>query len=150
VGAVTDFQAWSQSKRVPADAYGNNVAFLCLSCRGPVLATLLEHHRGSSVDKPTNCRECGTAFWVEAQTDRKRVLVHRVPTSRSGRYVAGRAPEHTSGPNMASWGVVSALLSAYGGAEYEQLVVAVRQHDHPEGGKGFVDYCIRNGWLRPG
>jgi hypothetical protein len=146
--AVTGFNAWAESRPVRADAHGNNVAFSCLNCGGPVLATLMEHQRGSSESKPTQCRECATEFWVEAQVTRNRLLVHRVSTSESGRYVAGRSPTHTSGPNIASWGVVSALLSAYGGAEYEELVAAVRQHDHPSGGKAFVDYCIRNGWLR--
>jgi hypothetical protein len=148
VVAVTDFHLWSQSRPVPADAHGNNVAFSCLNCSGPVLATLMEHQRGSSAAKPTTCRVCGASFWLEVQVDRKRLLVHRLPVFESGRYVVGRTPQHSSGPNIASWGVVSSLLSAYGGAEYEELVAAVRQHDHPAGGKGFIDNCIRNGWLR--
>ena len=39
------------------------------------------------------------------------------------------------------------MLSADGGADFEEFIAAVRQHDHPAGGKGFIDYCIRNGWL---
>ena len=53
----------------------------------------------------------------------------------------------TSSQNASSWTVVSALLSADGGADFEEFIAAVRQHDHPAGGKGFIDYCIRNGWL---
>jgi len=77
-----------------------------------------------------------------------RLLIHRVKSSESGRYVAGRSPVHTLGQNVASWSVIAALLSAYGGADYDELVAAVRQHDHPAGGKAFIDYCIRNGWLQ--
>ena len=146
--AITGFTAWSESQRVPADAHGNNVAFACLGCGGPVLATLLPHQRGSSEAKPTECRTCSAAFWVDPEVASTRLLIHRVKSSESGRYVAGRSPVHTLGQNVASWSVIAALLSAYGGADYDELVAAVRQHDHPAGGKAFIDYCIRNGWLQ--
>lgn len=113
-----------------------------------MLATLHDNQRGSSEEKPTQCLICSSAYWVEPQVTRHRVLIHRVKTSASGRYVAGTEPRHTSAPNAASWEVISAVLSSYGGAEYEELVSAVRQHDHPDGGKAFIDYCVRNGWLR--
>jgi hypothetical protein len=148
VPAITGFNAWSESKPVPADAHGNNVAFLCLTCSGPVLATLHEHQRGSSESKPTECSVCSSAYWVEPQVARNRLLIHRVKTAESGRYVSGREPKHSVAPNVASWSVVSAMLAAYGSAEFEELVAAVRQHDHPEGGRAFINYCIRNGWLR--
>jgi hypothetical protein len=148
VTTVTGMHAWSESQRVLADAHGNNVAFACLNCGGPVLATLMLHQRGSSEENPTECRVCNAKFWVEPQVARNRLLVHRSKTPESGRYVAGRSPVHTAGQNIASWNVIAALLSAYGGAEYDELVAAVRQHDHPAGGKGFIDYCVRNGWLK--
>lgn len=146
--AITGLNAWSECQRVPADAHGNNVAFSCLNCGGPVLATLMPHQRGSSADKPTECRVCSAAFWVEPQLPKYRLLIHRANTPNLGRYIAGLAPAHTAGQNAASWGVISSLLNAYGGADYNELVAAVRQHDHPGGGKCFVDYCIRNGWLQ--
>lgn len=67
-----------------------------------------------------------------------------------GRYVLGREPKLTAGQNCASWAVVRAVLNSYGGADYDDLVAAVRQHDHPAGGRAFIDYCIRNGWLKRG
>ena len=146
--AVIGFNAWSESKPIQADAHGNNVAFSCLDCGSPVLATLLVHQRGSSEDKPTACKVCSSSFWLEPQVPRNRLFVHRVRTPQSGRYVPGQLPKHTSGPNIASWSVVGALLAAYGGGEYEELCAAVRQHDHPEGGRAFIDYCIRKGWLQ--
>lgn len=113
-----------------------------------MLATLLVHQRGSSESRPTQCLACSAAFWIEVQTESNRLLIHRVKTSETARYMLGQEPKHTNGPNAASWSVIASMLEAYGGAEYEDLVVAVSQHDHAEGGKAFVDYCIRNGWLR--
>jgi hypothetical protein len=49
--------------------------------------------------------------------------------------------------NIESWSVIMAILNAYGGAYYDDLVAAVSQHRDSGGGKGFVDYCISNGWL---
>lgn len=146
--AITGFTAWFGSQRVPADAHGNNVAFACLSCGGPVLATLMPNQRGSSDAKPTECRACSSAFWVDPEVASTRLLIRCVKSSESGRYVAGHSPLHTAGQNVASWSVVAAMLSAYGGADYDELVAAVRQHNHPAGGKAFIDYCIRNGWLQ--
>lgn len=146
---ITDFVAWSASEQIQADAHGNNVAFACLKCKGPVLATLMAHQRGSSPTKPTRCRSCGSSFWVEVQPDRKLLQVHRLPQAGATRYEAGQTPQPTSSHNRASWAVISSILTAYGGATYDDLVAAVRQHDHPEGGKGFVDYCIRHSWLKP-
>lgn len=146
---ITDFAAWSASQQVKADAHGNNVAFSCLNCGGPVLATLMANQRGSSSAKPTRCRSCGSSFWVEAQPELKRLQLHRLPQAGVMRYVAGQTPQPTSSHNLASWGVISAMLAAYGGATYDDLVAAVRQHDHHDGGKGFVDYCISRNWLQP-
>lgn len=146
---ITDFEARSAHEQVPADAYGNNVAFACIECRSPVLATLMAHQRGSSPAKPTQCRGCGAKFWVEVHPDQKLLQIHQLPEARASRFVAGQPPQPTSLHNRASWSVISAMLTAYGGAPYDDLVAAVRQHDHPEGGKGFVEYCIRSGWLRP-
>lgn len=146
--AVTGFDAWCDGQKIPADAHGNNVAFSCLNCGGPVLATLLPHQRGSSADKATTCRVCSALYGVEASPSESRVLVHGVSRARTGRYLAGASPTHTAPENAASWSVIAAMLAAYGGADYEEFVAAVGQHEHPAGGKGFVHYCIRNGWLR--
>jgi hypothetical protein len=63
------------------------------------------------------------------------------------RYRVGNPPRLSAKPNVASWSVINAIMSAYGGAEYDDLAAAVSQHAHPAGGRAFVDYCIRNGWL---
>lgn len=149
MSAITDYKATDSSGNiVSSNAYGNNVAFACLVCGGPVLATLREHMRGSSVAKPTQCGVCEANFWVEVVDSSARLIVHSVQGPHSGRYVQGRQPTHSAEQNVASWGVVSAMLAAYGGADYEELVAAVRQHKHHDGGRAFIDYCIRNGWLQ--
>jgi len=70
--------------------------------------------------------------------------------NNSVRYCLGSAPISLSAAqNIESWGVIMAILKAYGGANLDDLAAAVSQHKHPGGGRGFVDYCIRNGWLIP-
>ncbi|MET1083227.1 MAG: hypothetical protein ABWY12_09310 [Burkholderiales bacterium] len=64
---------------VLADPHGNNVAFRCLGCGGPVLAVVREYQRGSSERSPTFCRACGLRFWVEAIVGEARLVVHRLP-----------------------------------------------------------------------
>jgi hypothetical protein len=148
--AITDFKAATPSgDQVQADAHGNNVAFKCLDCDGPVLAVLMPHQRGASESNPARCKICGAEYWIEAIAAEARLVVHAMHHEHSGRFCLGREPNLTTGQNLASWSVISAMLSAYGGADYEDLAVAVRQHAHAAGGKAFVDYCIRNGWLKP-
>lgn len=146
---ITGFKSTTpEGAPVLADAHGNNVALKCLTCGGPVLAVLLQHQRGSSETKPTRCQTCNASYWLEVVPAESRLIVHRLTHKHSGRYCLGRAPDLTADQNLTSWKVVSAMLEAYGGAEYEEFAAAVRQHDHPTGGHAFVDYCIRNGWLR--
>jgi len=40
------------------------------------------------------------------------------------------------------------VLAAYGGASMNDLVAAVSQHRHPDGGTGFIRYCLKQGWLK--
>lgn len=148
MATITNFTATTIAG-VPllADAYGNNVAFQCPSCGAPVLAVVLANMKGSSADKPATCRACESRYWIEVVVPESRLLVHALPGEKPGRLRLGRAPSVTAEHNMVSWSVVTAMLEAYGGADYEDLIGAVRQHANPGGGKGFIDYCIRNGWL---
>ena len=65
--------------QVSCDAHGNNVAFGCLGCGGPVLATIREHQRGSSAAKPSQCPTCSSMFWVDVDVLRRVVIVNRLP-----------------------------------------------------------------------
>ena len=64
---------------VLCDAHGNNVAFRCLGCGGPVLAVVREHQRGASPANPAVCPACGCRFWLEGSESRRLLVVHRVP-----------------------------------------------------------------------
>ena len=67
----------------------------------------------------------------------------------SQRLVLGVCPtKQTAQHNMASWNVVAAIMAAYGNASKSDLVAAVSQHQHEGGGVGFIEYCIRLGWLK--
>ncbi len=76
---VTNFMAVDEGGfPVMADAFGNNVAFRCLSCAAPVLAVVLAHQRGSSPANPSICRACRTRYWVEAKPAASQLVVHRI------------------------------------------------------------------------
>ena len=63
---ITDWECLDhEGKRVPSDAFGNNVALACPTCRHPVLAIARETQRGASADNPAVCRGCGFRAWIE-------------------------------------------------------------------------------------
>ena len=63
---------------VPCDAHGNNVAFQCPACGGPVLATLRENQRGSAADRPSECPGCHARYWAEADVANACLTVRRI------------------------------------------------------------------------
>jgi uncharacterized protein with PIN domain len=80
MATVTDFRCVDdQGFPVLCDAHGNNAAFRCLSCGGPVLVTFRENQRGSDAAHPTECRACHARYWLEADALRELLVVHRVP-----------------------------------------------------------------------
>ncbi len=75
---ITDFMVMdSDGKLIPADPFGNNLAFACQTCGHPVLAVSLEHQRGSSKDKPAICRNCGTAYYLDVRSKMEKIYVHQ-------------------------------------------------------------------------
>jgi NAD-dependent SIR2 family protein deacetylase len=80
MATVTGFRAADgQGFPVLCDAHGNNTAFRCLGCGGPVLATIRENQRGSEPGRPTECPACGSRYWVEADEGKQLLVIHRVP-----------------------------------------------------------------------
>ncbi len=65
------------------------------------------------------------------------------------RYRIGMTPNLRAGRNRNSWQKIQAQLSTRGSADLESLVQSCHDHDHPTGGWGFVNYCIRHEWLVP-
>lgn len=52
--------------------------------------------------------------------------------------------------NIDSWKNVLFLFwhsQLHSGLPLIRLVHVVQNHDHPRGGKGFIDYCIKQGYL---
>jgi len=79
MSTITDFTAVDDAGfPVLADAHGNNVAFRCASCGGPVLAVVREHQRGASESNPSACRACSARYWVEAREADNQLVIHRV------------------------------------------------------------------------
>jgi len=63
------------------------------------------------------------------------------------RYKISKTPRMTANHNICTWQKLEENLNIVGAAEFEQLVVWCRDHDHDSGGRGFVIYCIKNKWL---
>lgn len=74
------------------------------------------------------------------------------PTKDAGTYRLGLSPYGLAAHNLSSWKIIAAILEAYGTADYYDLAVAVRHHNHgtktASGPQSFVSYCIRRGWLK--
>lgn len=99
---------------VLADPFGNNVAFHCPVCHGPVLAVVRQHQRGGKPDNPSHCRTCRAKYWVEQDELGKRLILHQLqaaPKSQqidSGQESLGdRSSEAVAPPT------VRELLTAY-------------------------------------
>lgn len=79
-------------------------------------------------------------------------VVPSVPSKDAGLYKLGLPPARPlAAHNQASWDIIAARLRARGTADYYDLSVAVRGHQHgtrsATGPQSFVSYCIRRGWL---
>lgn len=78
MATVTDFHCIAEDGfMVLCDAHGNNVAFRCQGCGGPVLAVMREHQRGSYPGNPAECRACHSQYWVEVDGPNNRLVLHR-------------------------------------------------------------------------
>jgi uncharacterized protein with PIN domain len=76
---VTDFRCFDEDGfPILCHAFGNNVAFRCTGCGGPVLAIMRENQRGSAADHPTMCPACDSQFWVARDEEEERLVVHRM------------------------------------------------------------------------
>jgi DNA-directed RNA polymerase subunit RPC12/RpoP len=76
---VTDFLVMdADGAEISADAHGNNVAFCCQHCGGPVLAIALANMRGSDEDHPAACRRCGIKYFLDVREKAMKVYIHSV------------------------------------------------------------------------
>ena len=74
---ITNFKVLVGGKKVNADAFGNNVAFLCPKCKYPMLAIARKNQRGSDRDHPTACRNvvCGKKYFMEINEKKEEIHI---------------------------------------------------------------------------
>jgi hypothetical protein len=78
---VTGFRCFdTEGFPILCDPFGNNVAFRCPGCSGPVLAVLREHQRGSNEGNPSICTACGSKYWIEVNEPNESLILHRIST----------------------------------------------------------------------
>jgi transcription elongation factor Elf1 len=76
---ITDFLVMDgEGEEIPADPFGNNVAFGCVFCGHPVLATALENQRGCDENHPVPCRSCGTKYFLDVRAVSQKIYVHTI------------------------------------------------------------------------
>ena len=74
---ITDFLIMDgDGVEIPADAFGNNVAFSCAKCGHPVLATALDNQRGSDEEHPSRCKGCGQGYFLDIRSHAQKVYIH--------------------------------------------------------------------------
>ena len=66
----------SDGSEIRADPFGNNVAFICPECGHPVLATALANQRGSDEEHPTDCKGCGSLYFLDIRPQTKKLYIH--------------------------------------------------------------------------
>ncbi|MEI6350051.1 MAG: hypothetical protein WCP06_02975 [Verrucomicrobiota bacterium] len=66
----------SDGNEIQADAFGNNVAFLCPRCGHPVLATALADQRGSDESHPTECKQCMSKYFLDVRPQTEKLYIH--------------------------------------------------------------------------
>ena len=79
---ITDFLAMDDAGvEIRADAFGNNVAFLCQGCGHPVLATAREDQRGYDEQHPAVCKGCGRSYFLDVRLDAQKLYIHALPSA---------------------------------------------------------------------
>ena len=77
---ITDFLIMDEAgTEIRADAFGNNVAFLCWQCGHPVLATALENQRGYDEEHPAVCRGCGRSYFLDVRLGAQKLYIQALP-----------------------------------------------------------------------
>lgn len=70
-------------RELPADPYGTNLAFCCLSCGHPLLAVALENQRGSDEQHPAVCKRCQAAFFLDVRPQSEKLYIHFIQRAAS-------------------------------------------------------------------
>lgn len=76
---ITDFLIMdTDGTEIDADASGDNLAFCCMTCGHPVLASSLENQRGSDEEHPTECKGCGIQYFLDIRIRAEKIYIHDV------------------------------------------------------------------------
>jgi len=61
---ITDFLTMNgDGDLIHADTLGNNIAFNCIDCFHPILASSKDGSSGSDEEHPVTCKGCGQKFF---------------------------------------------------------------------------------------
>ena len=63
------------------------------------------------------------------------------------RFRIAHTPKFTDQIDINTWHKLENYLGKYGDAIFLDLVIRCSTHDHAAGGEGFINYCIKKGWL---
>ena len=77
---ITDFLIMtSDGTEVPADAFGDHLAFACGECEHPVLASASGNERGSDEEHPSFCKGCGRGYFLDVRPGAEKLYIHELP-----------------------------------------------------------------------
>ena len=75
----TDFLAMDKDGfEVAADTQDNALAFCCMACGHPVLATALDDQPGSNEEHPATCKGCNTRYFLDVRAKSEKLYIHTV------------------------------------------------------------------------
>lgn len=86
-------------------------------------------------------------FYKVSGKDAISPVLDEIISEETGKYQIGKIPNIRVQHNERTWKIIEEKLATVASATYEQLVIWCKGHNHPAGGRGFVNYCIDNGWL---
>ena len=75
---ITGFRCIYGNNNQQCDAYGNNVAIGCPSCKHPLLLVAHKSMKGSSSTSPSVCENCGGAFYIIVQKDKELIELKKL------------------------------------------------------------------------
>ena len=74
---ITDFLTMnSNGDLIQADTKGNNIAFNCIACFHPILASSKDGEPGSHEEHPVTCKGCGQKSFLDVRAHAKKLYIH--------------------------------------------------------------------------
>ena len=74
---ITDFLTMNgDGDLIQADTNGNNIAFNCIACFHPILASSKHGVSGSDEEHPVIRKGCGLKFFLDVRERAKKLYIH--------------------------------------------------------------------------